>query len=74
MEIPQRRHAIELELHAHKDATSTQLVVEYANLMIEDLKNQLVGCNPNQLGRLQGRVTAYEDLVKTITTKPYEVE
>jgi len=68
-----RSHELEVQLHESKEVGSTQLLVEYANLQVEDLKDQLVGCEAEHLKLIQGRASAYLDLIRTIEDEPHNI-
>ena len=64
---------LQREIHELKDAGGTKTILEYANLQVEDLKDQLVGCEPEYLKLIQGRVTAYQDLIRVIEDEPHKI-
>lgn len=74
MQTDNPTHQLRQAIWEQRASNGMETMREYAKVNLDDLKERLCGCAPEELGDLQGQVKAYNDILKALTQAPVNIE
>lgn len=66
----EKLHELRQTLHSNNTTSAAWSMREYCELQIEDIKDRMLDCTREDLGRLQGEAAAFYTMLEAITESP----
>lgn len=73
MSSRQELNKLEREIYEHRNNPGMDSMVEYLNGSLEDVKDLLTGCAPQDMGDLQGQARVLKSLIRVLTEAPFDI-